>query len=84
MIYINREISIDPRFDIIRKRRGFIIKIITLGNSAQNNSNKRLGKKFIIKSYYNRIKARFLMDIWPEIVKTAGYISNRILVKRLG
>jgi hypothetical protein len=57
------EISIGPRFDIIRKKKSFIIKIITLGNSAQNGSNKRLGKKFIIKSCYNRIKARFPMDI---------------------
>jgi hypothetical protein len=28
------ETSIGPRFDIIRKRKGFIIKIIALGNSA--------------------------------------------------
>jgi hypothetical protein len=62
-MHINREISIGPRFDVIRKRRGFIIKIIALSNSAQNNNNKRLGKKFIIKSCYNRIKARFPVDI---------------------
>jgi hypothetical protein len=60
---MDREISISPRFDIIRKRKGFIIKIIVLSNSAQNNNNKRLGKKFIIKSYYNRIEACFLVDI---------------------
>jgi hypothetical protein len=52
-----------PRFNIIRKRKGFIIKIITLGNSAQNNNSKYLGKKFIIKSYCNQIEARFLVDI---------------------
>jgi hypothetical protein len=57
------ETSIGPRFNVIRKKRGFIIKIIALDNSAQNNSNKRLGKKFIIKSYYSRIEARFLVDI---------------------
>jgi hypothetical protein len=28
------ETSMGPRFDVIRKKRGFIIKIITLGNSA--------------------------------------------------
>jgi hypothetical protein len=27
-------ISIGPRFDVIRKRRGFIINIIAPGNSA--------------------------------------------------
>jgi hypothetical protein len=63
MIYIDGKTSIGPRFDIIRKRKGFIIKIIALGNSAQNNSSKRLGKKFMIKSCYNRIKARFPVDI---------------------
>jgi hypothetical protein len=73
-----------PRFDIIRKRKGFTIKIIALGNSAQNNSNERSGKKFMIKSRYSRIEARFLVDMWPETVKTTGYISNRTLVKRLG
>jgi hypothetical protein len=57
------ETSIGPRFDIIRKRRGFIIKIIALGNSAQNNNGERLGKKFIIKSYCNQIEARFPIDI---------------------
>jgi hypothetical protein len=78
------EISIGPRFDIIRKRKSFIIKIIAPGNLAQNNNNKCLGKKFIIKSCCNQIKTCFPVDIWPEIIKTAGYISNRILVKRLG
>jgi hypothetical protein len=78
------ETSIGPRFNIIRKRRGFTIKIITPGNSAQNNSNKRLRKKFIIKSRYNRIEACFLIDIWPKTIKTTGYISNKTLVKRLG
>jgi hypothetical protein len=57
------EISIGPRFDIIRKKRVFIIKIIALGNSAQNNNNKRSRKKFIIKSRCNRIEAYFLVDI---------------------
>jgi hypothetical protein len=60
---MDKETSIGPRFDIICKRKGFIIKIITLSNSAQNNSNKYLRKKFIIKSYYNRIEACFLIDI---------------------
>jgi hypothetical protein len=57
------ETSIGPRFDIIRKRRDFIIKITALGNLAQNSSSKRSGKKFIIKSYCSRIEARFLVDI---------------------
>jgi hypothetical protein len=60
---MDRETSIGPRFNIIRKRKGFIIKITAPGNSAQNNNNKRLGKKFIIKSYCNRIEARFPVDI---------------------
>jgi hypothetical protein len=60
---MDKETSIGPRFDIIRKRRGFIIKIIALGNSVQNNSNEYLGKKFIIKSYCSRIKACLPIDI---------------------
>jgi hypothetical protein len=63
VIHMDGETSIGPRFDIIRKRRGSIVKIITLGNSAQNNSNKRLGKKFIIKSCYSQIEACFLVNI---------------------
>jgi hypothetical protein len=63
VIHIDREISIGPRFDIIRKRKGFIIKIIILGNSAQNNSNKRSGKKFMIKSYCSQIEACFPINI---------------------
>jgi hypothetical protein len=31
---MDRETSIGSRFDIIRKRKGFIIKIIALGNLA--------------------------------------------------
>jgi hypothetical protein len=34
VIHIDRETSIGPRFDIIRKKRDFIIKITALGNSA--------------------------------------------------
>jgi hypothetical protein len=57
------ETSISPRLDIIRKRKGFIIKIIASDNSAQNNKNKCSRKKFIIKSYCSRIEAYFLVDI---------------------
>jgi hypothetical protein len=78
------ETSIGPRFDVIRKRKGFIVKITTPGNSAQNGGGERLGKKFMIKSRCSRIEACLPVDIWPETVKTTGYISNRILVKRLG
>jgi hypothetical protein len=53
VIYMDGETSIGPRFDIIRKRRGFTVKITALGNSAQNSSNKYLGKKFMIKSRYS-------------------------------
>jgi hypothetical protein len=60
---MDRKTSIGPRFDIIRKKKDFIIKIIVLGNSAQNDGNKRLGKKFMIKSYCSRIEARFPVDI---------------------
>ena len=81
---MDRETSMGPRFDIIRKRKGFIVKIITLGNSAQNNNSKRSRKKFMIKSYCSRIEACFLVDIQPETIKTTGYISNRTPVKRLG
>jgi hypothetical protein len=63
VIHMDKEISTGPRFDIIRKKKSFIIKITALANSAQNNNNKRSGKKFIIKSYYNRIEARFPVDI---------------------
>jgi hypothetical protein len=62
-MHIDKETSIGPRFDIIRKRRGFIVKIIAPGNSAQNDGSKYSGKKFIIKSRYNRIEACFLVDI---------------------
>jgi hypothetical protein len=41
---MDREISISPRFNIIRKKKGFIVKIIALGNSAQNNNNKHSKK----------------------------------------
>jgi hypothetical protein len=60
---MDEKISIGPRFDIIHKKKGFIIKITILGNSAQNNSNKRSRKKFIIKSRYNRIEACLPVDI---------------------
>jgi hypothetical protein len=60
---MDRETSIGPRFDIIRKRRGFIVKITVPGNSAQNNSSKHLGKKFMIKSCCNQIEACLPVDI---------------------
>jgi hypothetical protein len=84
VMHIDGETSMGPRFDVIRKRRGFIVKITALGNSAQNSGGERLGKKFMIKSRCSRIEARLLVDMWPETVKTAGYISNRTPVKRLG
>jgi hypothetical protein len=63
VMHIDGETSIGPRFDVIRKRKGFTVKITTPGNSAQNNSSKHSGKKFIIKSYCNRIEACLPVDI---------------------
>jgi hypothetical protein len=60
---MDKETSIGPRFDIIRKKKSFIMKIIVSGNSAQNSSSKCLGKKFIIKSCCSRIEACFPVNI---------------------
>jgi hypothetical protein len=57
------ETSMGPRFNIIRKRKGFIIKITALGNLVQNSGSKYSKKKFMIKSRYNRIETRFPVNI---------------------
>ena len=50
---------------------------------AQNGGSERSGRVIITKARAMRIEANLPANMWPEIVKAAGYVSNRTPVKRL-
>jgi hypothetical protein len=43
----------------------------------QNGAAERSGKSILIKARTIRISANLSANIWPEVVKTAGYLLNR-------
>src|SRR5437764_2607650 len=49
----------------------------------QNGRSERSGGVILTKARCIRIRARIPEDMWPEIVKAAGYILNRTLAKHL-
>jgi hypothetical protein len=50
---------------------------------AQNGGSERSGRVIITKARTMRIEANLPANMWPEVVKAAGYTANRTPVRRL-
>ena len=42
----------------------------------QNGGSERAGRKVVTKGRTMRVEANMPIDLWPEFIKTAGYLSN--------
>jgi hypothetical protein len=51
---------------------------------AQNEGAERSGRVLTTKAQAMQVAAYFPADLWPEIIKAAGYLSNRTPVRKLG
>ena len=50
---------------------------------AQNSAAERSGGVIMVKACAIRIEAKLPEDLWPEMVRTAGYLANRLPSKSL-
>ena len=75
--------SIRNTFEMLVTDKGFKAERTALDTPAQNGGSERSRRVLITKSCTMRIEANLPANLWPEIVKAAGYISNRSPVRKL-
>jgi hypothetical protein len=83
-IRLDGEKSLCNLFEEIISNRGIKAERTAPDTPAQNGGSERAGRMLITKARTMRIAAKLPANMWPEIIKTAGYISNRTPVKKLG
>ena len=83
-IRLDGETSLGNAFEALVIEKGIKPERTAPDTPAQNGGSERSGRVLITKARTMRIEANLPGDIWPEIVKAAGYISNRTPVRKLG
>ena len=83
-IKLDGERSLGNAFEELAKDKGFIIERSAPDTQAQNGHAERAGRTIITMARTMRIHANLPSNLWPELVKTAGYYINRIPTKSLG
>ena len=77
------ERTLGTRFDQLIQSRGMVSERTAPDTPAQNGHSERSGGVIISTARSMRIHARLPENLWPEIVKTAGYLLNRTPTKAL-
>jgi hypothetical protein len=71
-------------WDEFVRRSGITIESTASNTPAQNGHAERFGRTISTKARSLRVGGNLPHSLWPEIVKTAGYLINRTPMKRLG
>jgi Reverse transcriptase (RNA-dependent DNA polymerase) len=77
------ERALGHKFDDLMTVHGITTERSTPDTPAQNGAAERSGGVIITKARSMRIAASLPSDLWPEIVKTAGYLNNRTPKRQL-
>ena len=83
-IRLDGETSLGKEFIELTKERGIFIERSAVATQAQNGNAERSGRTIITMARTMRIQANLPSNLWPELVKAAGYYINRLPTKRLG
>jgi len=83
-VRLDGETSLGNAFEKLVIEKGIKPERTAPDTPAQNGGSERSGRVLLTKGRTMRIEANLPADLWPEIVKASGYISNRTPVKRLG
>jgi hypothetical protein len=83
-IRLDGETSLASEFEALVIEKGIKAERTAPNTPAQNGASERSGRVLITKARTMRIEAKLPTNLWPEIVKAAGYLGNRTPVKRLG
>ena len=75
--------TLGTRFDQLIQSRGMVSERTAPDTPSQNGHSERSGGVIISTARSMRIHARLPENLWPEIVKTAGYLLNRTPTKAL-
>jgi len=82
-IRLDGETSLGQDFTDLAKKEGFSIERSAPGTQAQNGHAERAGRTIMTMARSMRIEAGLPSNLWPELVKTAGYYLNRMPHKAL-
>jgi hypothetical protein len=82
-IRLDGETSLGNTFETLVTEKGIKAERTAPDTPAQNGGAKRSRRVLITKARTMRIEANLPADMWPEIVKAAGYIGNRTPIRKL-
>ena len=82
-IRLDGETTLGNEFEALVIDKGIKAERTAPDTPAQNGGSERSGRVLITKSRTMRIEANLPTNMWPEIVKASGYISNRTPVRKL-
>ena len=77
------ETSLGKKFDALIAEKGITAERSSPYTPSQNGAAERSGGVIIIKARCLRIAASLPANMWPEIVKTTGYLNNRTPKRKL-
>lgn len=63
---------------------GITVERTAVATPAQNGNAERAGRAITTTARAIRIYARLPSNLWPEMVRTAGYLLNRTPTESLG
>ena len=79
----DNETSLGKRFTTWIKEKGYTVESSTPYTPEQNGAVEKSGHAIIVKARSIRIAANLPENLWPEVVKAAGYLLNRTPIRSL-
>ena len=83
-IRLDGERSLGHEFDRFIETNGITAERSAAYTPEQNGAAERSGGVIIVKARAIQIGANLPSNLWPEVVKAAGYLSNRTPIAQLG
>ena len=78
------ERALGIEFEKFISEKGITYEASAPDTPEQNGHSERKGRILTTKARSMRIQGRLPMDLWSELVKTAGYIANRTPMQKHG
>ena len=82
-VRLDGETSLGEIFENFVSEKGIKPERTAPDTPAQNGGSERSGRVIVTKGRTMRVEANLPANIWPEIVKAAGYTANRTPVRKL-
>ncbi|EDN97519.1 hypothetical protein SS1G_12370 [Sclerotinia sclerotiorum 1980 UF-70] len=76
-IRLDGETTLGGDFKRITDKRGIIVERTPPDTPAQNGAAENAGKMLMVRARALLLSANLPQNLWPEAIKTAGYLENR-------